>query len=79
MCYESINWIKLDQDISSGQFVRAVLLYVNCFQNCKLELLIVSIICKRFPFYFSKSLCLYIFPAHELTREFESGLRSGEG
>jgi hypothetical protein len=29
--------------------------------------------------HFSKSLCLYVFPAHELTREFENGLRSGEG
>jgi hypothetical protein len=44
MCYESINWIKLVQDISSGQFVRAVLLYVNRFQICKLEPLIVNII-----------------------------------
>jgi hypothetical protein len=79
MCYESINWIKLVQDISSCQFVRAVLLYVNCFQNCKLKLLIVSIISNRLPFHFSKSLCLYVFSAHELTREFESGLRSGEG
>jgi hypothetical protein len=29
MCYESINWIKLVKDVSSGQFVRAVLLYLN--------------------------------------------------
>jgi hypothetical protein len=45
----------------------------------KLELLIVSIIFNRLPFYFNKSLRLYNFPAHELTREFGSGLKSGEG
>jgi hypothetical protein len=79
MCYESINWIKLFQDISSGQFVRAMLLYVNRFEICKLEPLIVSIFFNRLQFHFSKSLHLYVFPAHKLTREFESRLRSGEG
>jgi GR25 family glycosyltransferase involved in LPS biosynthesis len=39
---ESLTWIKLVHDISSCQFVRAVLLYVNCFQICKVEPLIVS-------------------------------------
>jgi hypothetical protein len=79
MCNESVNWIKLVQDISSGKFVRAVLLYVNRFQKCNLQPIIVSIILNRLPFHFSKSLRLYAFPARELTREFESGLRSGEG
>jgi hypothetical protein len=79
MCYESINWINVVQDISIGQFVRAVLLFVNCFQNCKLELLVVSIIFNRLPFHFTKSLRFFFFPACELTREFVSHLRSGEG